>query len=230
MTEPINALGASAQVASEAQVAQEQQAQGQGQQTPPEADHARYRQLRDRLQAEVNGVAEQISNDPSTDNGYKHRALSHLWNQAQEADRKISALYANELQDIVAEQEKKVFRVPKDLKDSVRSSYQMVTNEVDLAGLEEEGFEGIQAGREKLEQLYERAARTQDKALMLAVYHYATEKGLHDLRDRHLATSGELARAWESYTAARKKQANWHDREENLIQRLDGRRGIVKPP
>src|SRR5215210_6315111 len=183
----------------------------------PEQDHARYVRLRDELQTELNRRAEKISTDPETDQGYKHRALNDLWNAYTEGEMKIGQLYEKELEENVSEQEQKVFRVPKDLKDSVRSSYHMVTGEVELAGMEGEGFEGIAASSEKLEQMYERAVRTQDRALMLAVYQFAVEKGIHHLRDRHLSTSPELSRAWEGFNLARRKLDDWNSREENLI-------------
>jgi len=237
MTEaPTNASGAAAvSSAVSAQFAGDAGAQVQQQELPPEADHARYRQLRDKLQAELNERTEKISTNPETDNGTKHRTLSALWDQAMEADKKIGELYQKELEDNISEQEQKVFRIPPNLMDSVRSSYQMVTNELAYVGIEEGdssagALGAIEAGREKLEAMYERATRTRDKALQLAIFQYATEKGIHHLRDRHLETSKDLSRAWEGYTAARLKLADWTSREENLIQRLDGRRGIVKPP
>ena len=196
----------------------------------PEQDHSRYRQLRDKLQAELNTRAEKMATDPDLDEGTRHRSLNDLWNAYTEGEMKIGQLYEKELQEAVETQEKRVFFTPRDLKDSVRSSYHMIEGEVDLAGMEGEGFEGIQAGHEKLEQMYDRASRTQDRALMLAIYQYAVERGLHSLRDRHLSNSPELSKAWEGFTAARMKLDNWNSREENLIQRLDGRRGIVKPP
>jgi len=226
---PATAGGVSAQFAGAASPSQGV-VQGQGQ-TPPEADHSRYQKIRDELQTELNTRAEKISTDPELDEGARHRSLNDLWNAYAEGEMKFGQLYEQELQGIVDEQEQKVFRTPPNLMDSVRSSYSMISNEVDFANIEEgEGFEGIRAGNEKLEQLYDRATRTQDRALMLAVFHLATEKGIHGLRDRHLATSKDLSSAWESYTAARMKLANWTDREENLIQRLDGRRGLAKPP
>jgi|SRR5215207_1720221 len=202
----------------------------QTQELAPEQDHARYRQLRDKLQEELNQRAETISVDTELDEGTRHRSLNELWNKYSEGERMISQLYEKELQGIVDEQEQKVFRIPSNLMDSVRGAYQLVNNEVDLAGYEGgEGVEGIRAGNEKLEAMYERAVRTRDRALQLACFQYATEKGLHDLRDRHLATSKDLSRAWESYTAARQKQDNWDNPQERLWQHLTGNRGLVKP-
>jgi len=221
MTEaPTNASSAvSAQFAGDAQVGQTQT-----QELAPEQDHSRYRTLRDRLQQELNARVERTANDPELDNHERHWKLSSLWDSAVSADAKVSEFYEKELADNVSKEEQRVFRVPRDLQDSTRSAYQLVTGEMDLAGLEGDD------PTERLERLYARARRTQDRALMLAAYHVAVERDIHWLRDEHLSTSPELSEAFEGYNLARQKLANWGDKEQNLIERLDGRRGLIKPP
>lgn len=197
----------------------------------PEADHSRYVQLRDKLQAEVDGKANAISGAQDLDVGAKHRALTDLWNQAVEAESNLSQLYAKELQEKIDRAERRVFHVPARLADSVRSAYQMASGEVEFASFTaDEGFEGLASSREKLTEIYDRAARTGDKALQLAVYHLATERGIHSLRDRHLSTSSELSKAWTDYTAARKKLDHWNNSEERMWGQLSGTRGLRKPP
>jgi hypothetical protein len=199
------------------------QAVGQTQELAPEQDHARYRQLRDKLQAELNQRSEKVAADPELDEHARDWKLNTLWDSALSADAKISELYERELEDTVAKEERKVYRIPKDLMDSTRSAYSQVTGEMEMAAYEEGD------PTERLERLYNRALRTNDQALQLACYHVAVERDIHWLRDQHLETSPELSKDFENYTLARHKRADWNDKEENLIQRLDGRRGIVKP-
>jgi len=226
MTEaPVNASGGSPIGAvSAAFTGDAGQGQTQPQELAPEQDHSRYRQLRDAVQKELNTRVERTANDPELDAHAKDWKLGTLWDSAVSADAKVSEFYEKELADNVAKEEQRVYRIPSHLQDSVRSAYSQVVGEMDLASYEEGD------STERLERLYDRARRTGDKALQLACYHRAVELDIHWLRDEHLSTSPELSQAFEGYNLARAKLANWGDKEQNLIERLDGRRGLIKPP
>jgi hypothetical protein len=223
MTEASEAVNAATSGAGGAAFVGDAGPQARPQELPPESDHQRYRQLRDKLQTELNQRVENVSNDEELDSHAKDWKLGALWDSAVSADAKLSEFYERELQDQVGEAERKVYRVPSHLQDSTRSSYQLVESEMDLAGLEGEDSHA------KLEKTYSRAVRTGDKALQTACFHRSVELGIDWLRDKHLETSNELRQAFSDYTAAQRKLADWTDKEQNLVQRLQGLRGLVQP-
>ena len=181
------------------------------------------------LQAKVDMKAEEIRTDASLDDGEKSRQIQHLYNEAKEAKQVFEKRYEQQLAEESAEAEKKVFHVIPSERDSVRAAYNEVYNATTL-GFESGDGEGISYAREELERLAERAVRTGDTALAKAVFHVATERGEQSLRDRYLASHPEKQRAWEDYTAKRRKLADFQNPQERLWRNLTGSWALRKPP
>ncbi len=191
-----------------------------------EVEHPEFEAMNAKLQQALDAKVEQVRADRRLDKGEQRAQITDVWNRV--SDYHESTLKAHEelLADRAAEQERAVFYVFPPQQDSVRAAYNDLYDRTSSSG----DAEGAAHAREELERLWERAVRTGDNALMTAVGHLATERGMEGLRRAWLATSQERTEAWGRYTEARTKLANWRDPQARMLGRLTGRWSLAKPP
>jgi hypothetical protein len=220
--------------AAQAQVATEQEvyggaSQGGGQEQASPIRHPDFEKGMAQLQQGLERRAELIRNDQTIDSTERRIQMQELWDKAVEARAQLTEIYERQLEEDSADIEKRVFYTIPSERDSVRSAYNDVYDRTALA-YESGDADGISHAREELERLYERAERTGDSALLKAVFHIATERGEHALRDRYLATHPEKHKAWTDYVSTRQRLAHCKDPGERLWGSLTGSWMLSKPP
>src|SRR5215212_11260698 len=204
MTEsPINTFRAGVEIASGTQGADE----------APEAQHPELEANMKKLQSTLEGKVEEVRNDKSLDNGARVRAISSIWGRAQEVRQDTENEYRALLEDRVESAQHRLFYTAPAERDSVRAAYSEVQSRVDLAYTSGD-MAGIEYGREQLEEMFERARRTGDRALEKAVGHYALEKGSSPIRDRFVSGSKDRNKAWEDYNFWGRRLQNFNDPQE----------------
>jgi hypothetical protein len=228
----MEAQQAQAQEATIPRIAEESEASSRSEEarrseaTQREVAHPEFEAMIQRVQKGLDLRAEEVRQDRRLTKAEGRKQITALWNRVSEGHASLLKTHEAILEDRAAEQERAVFYVSGTQQDSVRSAYNDL---YDRTGSSGDADSRIHA-REELERLWERAVRTGDKALMTAVGHLATERGMEPLRDAWLATSQERTEAWGRFTSARTKLANWQDPQARMWGNLTGRYALTKPP
>ena len=210
---------ASAAYAEQVEAAKEQQ-----QITHPELEGA-VRKIQNSLDARVQMIRDDAGIDPTE----KRHRIREQWQKAEDLHRQVMDRYEAQLDETSAERERALFHVgTRELQDSVRGAYSDLYDRT-IYGLGSGETEGVAYAREELERLWERALRTSDRALQVAVGHRATELGMAEIRDAWLATSKEKTNAWGRYVEARTKLAHFQNPQERAWAYMTRGWSLQKP-
>ena len=211
---------ASATYAEQVEAAKEQQQQI----THPELEGA-VRKIQNSLDARVQMIRDDAGIDPTE----KRLRIREQWQKAEDVHRQVMDRYEAQLDETSAERERALFHVgTREMQDSVRSAYSDLYDRT-IYGLGSGETEGVAYAREELERLWERALRTSDRALQVAVGHRATELGMAEIRDAWLATSEEKSKAWGRYVEARTKLDHFKNPQEVAWARMTRGWSLRKP-
>jgi hypothetical protein len=136
----------------------------------------------------------------------KERRIAEVQTRAQAEYQEAIASREREIAQRVEKAEKELFRfrypplASEAEKAQLRALRRQAYDEVSFAATLSEHPIEID---EKLEGFLERAERTGDEELALAVFHIATEKGSRKVTDAYLAGRPQEKQRWEEYVAAR---------------------------
>lgn len=161
------------------------------------ATHPEYENAVLKVQRALEERCEQARRDPTLAPAERQDTIRWNWNQATETYRHLREAYERQLEADVEQKENALFKVDHHLRSDVRSAYELVYRAASGPG---------EQAREELQRYADRARRTGDRALEIAVGHLSIERGVAELRDPFLAASRERQKAWEEYNHARKKQ------------------------
>jgi len=191
-----------------------------------EVAHPEFEALIQKVQKGLDAKVEEVRQDRRLDKGEQRQQITDLWNRVSEYHASTFKAHEEILEERAADQERAVFYVFPPQQDSVRAAYNDLHDRTSSSG----DAEGAAHAREELERLWERAVRTGDNALMTAVGHLATERGMEGLRRAWLATSQERTEAWGRYAEARTKLGDWQNPQARMWGNLTGRYTLKKPP
>jgi hypothetical protein len=198
--------------------------------TAEAGEHTLFEQATKKVQSIMDQKVEKIRTDETIDDHERHLRIREEYTKAEGIMAQARAAYENELRLDVEESEKGLFQADNHSPSAVNAAYERVfeaTRPFDFGT-----YEGMEHAEAELERYAERARRTGDQALEIAVAHIAIERGLDGIRDTYLASPGnkERMRAWERFNAARAKQEDWEDKHANFERTLRGVGILQRPP
>lgn len=170
-----------------------------------------------------------IRNDASIDTTEKYLRIREETHKAEDVYQRVFKAYEHELEAAAESALQNLFYVTPSNRDSVRAAYNDVYDRTQL-GFSSGDMEGIAHAREEMQRLWERAVRTGDRELQTAIGHLAAERGMHELRDKWLATSEEKTRFWQRYNEAGRKLQNFQDPQESFFNKMTRGWGLRRPP